>query len=704
MPVLIQFRRDTAATWSSVNPTLAEGEVGLELDTGKIKIGNGSSSWANLTYFSGTTSLTNVSSNIVPSSDNVYDLGSPTKLWKHIYTAGGSIYLGNLKITNEDGKLGVTKVVNPGSVNETPDPVDSDGLAGSVNMLSNNGHEFELTANGTITLNGNIFTTDNNLGNIKINGGIIGTQGLSGNNSWGSYDLSIDPGGQSNAGIYISGLSGQASGAALQIYNIGDATSPIQLFGRGSVQMVTGIGANEKVFEFSGNVLALPPGGDILDSNGVSVLGGVSGPTGNLIIDASAINFVASSSSDVSGLSTMQLVPDTNAYANDQYLVIDPTQPNHIHIRAGGTIDNSNAVLFLGGEKLRVQVADNGAAGVYNDSVMFQSSATFTAGSADYTTATFTENTATVGTISMTVASQAVIDKIWALNTVSIVQIYNGTTNYYLKPDGNYSTPGAGQTATFGVTRIEPGDSWPTNGDTLAEVIFQINQIRQSKLEVNGSDVRIEAADDVRIFSRDIFGLYNYSTSSPIRFVTQYDQNVEYEWEFGADGNLQLPQTNMNTSPAPTSLPGIRFTDGTFQITAFTGTEFPTNIVNTHNNSSVIYVGGTGASSESLSVRTINDNNALGIEVNYSSANPTTISAFRAYPDPTNIYTGTNSKLAPNTDWDNFGNLTTVGDSMSFTVTDHGFHKIYRVLVIARSIPGGGPGVGDAYCVIEKLK
>ena len=41
MPVLIQFRRDTAATWSSVNPTLAEGEVGLELDTGKIKIGNG---------------------------------------------------------------------------------------------------------------------------------------------------------------------------------------------------------------------------------------------------------------------------------------------------------------------------------------------------------------------------------------------------------------------------------------------------------------------------------------------------------------------------------------------------------------------------------------------------------------------------------------------------------------------------------------
>lgn len=147
----------------------------------------------------------------------------------------------------------------------------------------------------------------------------------------------------------------------------------------------------------------------------------------------------------------------------------------------------------------------------------------------------------------------------------------------------------------------------------------------------------------------------------------------------------------------------IQFPDGSSLTSALTGTVFPTNIVNTHSNSAVIAVGSTVASSESLSVRTINDNNALGIEVNYSSANTSSISAFRAYPDPTNIYAGTDQKLASNTDWDNFGNLTTVGDSMSFTVTDHGFHKIYRVLVIARSMPGVG-GVGDAYCVIEKLK
>jgi selenophosphate synthase len=48
---LIQVRRDTAANWTSVNPTLAAGEMGMETDTGKFKIGNGSTAWAVLEYF-----------------------------------------------------------------------------------------------------------------------------------------------------------------------------------------------------------------------------------------------------------------------------------------------------------------------------------------------------------------------------------------------------------------------------------------------------------------------------------------------------------------------------------------------------------------------------------------------------------------------------------------------------------------------------
>jgi hypothetical protein len=51
MAVQIQLRNDTAANWTSANPTLAAGEVGLETDTGKLKIGTGTTAWTSLGYF-----------------------------------------------------------------------------------------------------------------------------------------------------------------------------------------------------------------------------------------------------------------------------------------------------------------------------------------------------------------------------------------------------------------------------------------------------------------------------------------------------------------------------------------------------------------------------------------------------------------------------------------------------------------------------
>ena len=55
MPVStkLQVRRDTAANWTSTNPTLASGEIGFETDTLKFKIGDGSTAWASLGYQAG---------------------------------------------------------------------------------------------------------------------------------------------------------------------------------------------------------------------------------------------------------------------------------------------------------------------------------------------------------------------------------------------------------------------------------------------------------------------------------------------------------------------------------------------------------------------------------------------------------------------------------------------------------------------------
>jgi hypothetical protein len=50
MTARMQQRRDTAANWTSANPTLAAGEMGIETDTYKFKVGNGSTAWTSLPY------------------------------------------------------------------------------------------------------------------------------------------------------------------------------------------------------------------------------------------------------------------------------------------------------------------------------------------------------------------------------------------------------------------------------------------------------------------------------------------------------------------------------------------------------------------------------------------------------------------------------------------------------------------------------
>jgi hypothetical protein len=54
----IQLRRDTAANWTSADPVLASGEIGIETDTVKVKIGDGTTAWTSLSYFGGTGSGT----------------------------------------------------------------------------------------------------------------------------------------------------------------------------------------------------------------------------------------------------------------------------------------------------------------------------------------------------------------------------------------------------------------------------------------------------------------------------------------------------------------------------------------------------------------------------------------------------------------------------------------------------------------------
>lgn len=53
MTTRIKLRRDTASNWTNVNPVLALAEPGVETDTNKMKVGDGTKTWSELQYIDG---------------------------------------------------------------------------------------------------------------------------------------------------------------------------------------------------------------------------------------------------------------------------------------------------------------------------------------------------------------------------------------------------------------------------------------------------------------------------------------------------------------------------------------------------------------------------------------------------------------------------------------------------------------------------
>ena len=103
----IQLRRDTATNWTTVNPILAQGEPGVELDTNKWKIGNGTSTWAVLQY-QGTQLPAN-------NAGYLYNNGSGTLSWGAIPTPGPSPTTGT--VTSVGMNMGTTGLaVSPAAI------------------------------------------------------------------------------------------------------------------------------------------------------------------------------------------------------------------------------------------------------------------------------------------------------------------------------------------------------------------------------------------------------------------------------------------------------------------------------------------------------------------------------------------------------------------------------------------------------------
>ena len=85
MAQIIRTRRDIKTNWETENPVLALGEQGYETDTGKLKFGDGNTSWNNLPYFRGAlTEELEEKLNSVPTPSNIVVIENISSLFKSV--------------------------------------------------------------------------------------------------------------------------------------------------------------------------------------------------------------------------------------------------------------------------------------------------------------------------------------------------------------------------------------------------------------------------------------------------------------------------------------------------------------------------------------------------------------------------------------------------------------------------------------------
>ena len=152
MTARLQNRRDTAANWTSNNPTLAQGEIGYETDTTKFKIGDGATAWNSLAYAyaAGATGPTGATGPVGATG--------PTGATGVVGPTGATGPVGATGPTGSTGPTGATGPTGPGLlVGFSPQTGSYTLVAGDLNEL------VTVSATGTITVPPSVFSANDQI-------------------------------------------------------------------------------------------------------------------------------------------------------------------------------------------------------------------------------------------------------------------------------------------------------------------------------------------------------------------------------------------------------------------------------------------------------------------------------------------------------------------------------------------------------------
>ena len=421
-------------------------------------------------------------------------------------------------------------------------------------------------ANYLPTFTGNLKAGNANLGNTVtanyIIGNLYGTANSAVTSNIANVALTV-------AGENVTGIVSNSNFA--NTANTADVANSVQvanIVGIGNIATLNTDGNSSNVLYGNGVFAAIVGGYSNSDvANYLPTYTGTLSTANITFVANGVIDSIANSSGDGGGYTTMTIKPDVSL-SSDQYLIVDPTGPNHIHIRAGGTQDASSTDFYLGGEKNFVRISDSSkSVRMQNESLQYNGGYSFDT-SLGFSSAAWQDDGYGGYQVIINDPAPDVFTAVWGLEATSSIEIYDGSSYYTLIANGNSNTPSGGP-ITFGVTQAPP--SSPTNIVNLSITNYIV---RTNYAEVNGTDFTVNVYDDVRITGSDIVSIRNRSSTDPVQIVTDYDGN-EHIWTFNSDATMTFP-------------------DSTVQNTAWTGTVSSTSVIGLGNISTINLDGNIG--------------------------------------------------------------------------------------------------------------
>jgi len=530
----IQLRRDTSANWATINPILADGEPGLEIDTNKIKYGDGTHGWVSLSYSgsSDPTRLVNGSSSLTlnPNGD---------------VTLAGSLNWPHMSLTYTDNIADSALII-------------TDGQGGTYTFEK---LAFNLGDNIELGFGSNAVVTADTSGNVSINAngensifGIDGTLTLPGNIKIGNLDGSVCV---QSSRYYLYDLLG-TSGASSTVISYSNLNNIVSVGdnitdGHGNTYQVTGItGTNPNwtiatswasltpllaspysfskpnntggLWQFGPDGMLTLPGDIISSGNGLAVKTGQT--TGNIF--GGSLKFIGTGTILLTPGIVVGGVEDTgiHAFTIDAWVKFS-TDPATNYQYILGSVDDSGLSLFVG----------NGQAG--------PSATTITIDSLGNDNTEFTVPTLTTGTwYHIAVArNSSGLATVWVngqrstSGAVSLIVPYNGPTHQL----GSWSYNNTSEfTGNIGQIRV-------VGGNNLYDPTHTIIPVPNASLEnVSGTQLLLlmpyvnpyqDATGNNTLTLYSMAGsvvLPNWQSDAP-------SGEIDIKWTFGTDGNLTLP-------------------------------------------------------------------------------------------------------------------------------------------------------------------